>query len=520
MALSSQNEISRQTAKTLAAIDIGSSLIRMVLAQILPNGRLEIIERLQRAAPLGHDTFRYGRLRREAMRAAVLILRDYQDILRTYSVQELSVVATSAVREAENADIFLDRVLVATGLQVEIIPASEQSRLTVAAIRHSIGQAQLARRNSVVAEVGGGSTVLNLLRSGEIAASQNLPLGAIRLLESLSTNQESGEMAQRLIRDQAMSTLSTVQSLLPLKRIQTFYAVGADARWAADLVGRSAGIEDLRTIRKTDMKKLITRHSRKTADELAKTYGLTFADAETLIPALIVYEVLLDATRASEMYVSNVSMRDGLLLDLARRVSGDQDESVINEVVRSAVVVAEKYCVDLKHANQVKDLAGRLFDELEPEHQLSTRYRLLLQLAALLHEAGSFVSSRAHHKHSYYLIANSEIWGLTQEELAVVALVARYHRKSRPKPSHLEYMRLPRDQRILVNKLAALLRVADALDISHTRHIGDLECKVDNDGLVIVAKPTADITLERKSLAAKKDMFEDVFGLRVRIEVE
>ena len=170
------------------------------------------------------------------------------------------------------------------------------------------------------------------------------------------------------------------------------------------------------------------------------------------------------------MIVSHVSMRDGLLLELARAVTGQEDRSLLEGVIHSAMAIAAEI-PRRPGARPAGRRAGRaLFDELAAEHGLGPRQRLVLQVAGLLHEIGGFVSNRSHHKHSYYLIANSEIFGLNREEILLAAHVARYHRRSGPKPSHQEYMSLPREARVTVNKLAALLRVADALARGHIRH--------------------------------------------------
>ncbi len=166
----------------------------------------------------------------------------------------------------------------------------------------------------------------------------------------------------------------------------------------------------------------------------------------------------------------------------------------------------------------VADIAVRLFDELHAEHGLGPRHRLLLEVAGLLHEVGGFVSSRSHHKHSGYLIANSEIFGLNRDEIAVVAQVARYHRRSGPKPSHAEYVALARETRVTVNKLAALLRVADALARGHVRHARDLRFDRQGDDLVVAIPGVADVLLEERAIAGKGDLFEDIFGMKVRLE--
>jgi exopolyphosphatase/guanosine-5'-triphosphate,3'-diphosphate pyrophosphatase len=253
-------------------------------------------------------------------------------------------------------------------------------------------------------------------------------------------------------------------------------------------------------------------------EELAATYGMPFADAETLVPALLVYQALLRATRSEKMIVSDVTMRDGLLLDLPRYVTGVEDPGLTESIIFSARNIGAKYLYDAKHAEHVARISLRLFDEFQKEHGLTPRHRLLLHVAAVLHEVGKFVGNRSHHKHSWYLISNAEILGLRREDIAIVAVVARYHRRSTPKLSHPEYMALPREQRMVVNKLAAVLRVADALDRGHWSQVSSFQVERRDQDLVILAKGAGDLTLERRALADKQDLFEDIFGMRIRIE--
>jgi exopolyphosphatase/guanosine-5'-triphosphate,3'-diphosphate pyrophosphatase len=343
-------------------------------------------------------------------------------------------------------------------------------------------------------------------------------MGSIRLQEVLSTSIESADRAAGMIRHQVAGVMSTMRKLLPLKQIKTIYAIGGDLRWAADRVGKPTSSENLRRVSARDLDKLIDVSRRYTVDKLAKKYGLPFNDAETLIPALLIFQVLLHSTNANEILVCNVSMRDGLLLDLAQIALGKKEESAYGDVIRSTLSMAKKYHVDLKHALYTRVLSMRFFDELLGEHSLDKQYRLVLEVAALLHEIGTFVSSRSHHKHSFYLIASSEIPGLTQEQLKLVSHVARYHRRSRPKSTHAEYMALSRESRMIINKLAAILRVADSLDASRIQHVKDFDFKLDDVGLVISVPTTADLSLEEHTLAMKSDLFEDIYGLQIRLE--
>lgn len=506
-------------AQTVAAIDVGSNAIRMVIAEVLPEGRIEVLERLRRAVRLGQDTFRRGRLGGQSMRAAVAVFRDFQQLMQLYSVETVRAVATSAVREAGNADTFLDRVFMATGLQVEVIDTSEESRLMVSAVRRAVGNALgVGRDQTLLAEVGGGSTLLTVLHDGEIAASQSLPLGSIRLQEVFATSQETPQRSAELLRQHVANELAAISGSLPLAEVESFVAVGPDARFAAGEIGKSSASADLVTADRAAFDKLVRRCEPQATEELSRRHGLPFADAETIKPALLVHQTLLHKTRAQEMIVSDVSIRDGLLLELAREVTGQEDEDLVSGAIHSATAIAEKFHVDLSHARQVTELAVRLFDQLQADHALAARYRLLLQVAGLLHEIGSVVSGRAHHKHSYYLISNSEIFGLSRDETMIVAHIARYHRRAAPKPSHVEYMSLPRRTRVVINKLAALLRMADALDRGHLPEVSQLGLRREGDELIVCVPGGADLLLERRALDAKGDLFEDIYALKVRLE--
>ena len=504
--------------KTVGVVDIGSNSLRLVVAQLLADGRTEILERARQPVRLGHDTFVTGRLSQATMRAALSVLRDYKRMLDEYQVDFVRAVATSAVREASNRDAFLDRAARTVGLDLDIIEPIEQSRLIVSAVRESFGGLLGSKRQrTVLTEVGGGSTLLTVLRGGEIAASQSHNLGSIRMQELLATTGEPPVRAAHLLRQHIATMVKPACKSLRLSLVKTFLAIGGDARFAVEQSGQSHDAL-VQSIHRDDLKALVEKCIPQRPEELAKEYGLSFSDAETLVPALLVYQALLEATSAEKMLVSQVSMRDGVLLDLPRYISGEEDPELRKSIILSAKTIGAKYQVDAQHAEHVTDLALRLFDELQAEHGLTPRCRLLLEVAGLLHEVGKFVSNRSHHKHSQYLISNAEILGLRRWDIAIVSQVARYHRRSVPKSSHLEYTALPREDRMIIDKLAAILRVADALDKGHWRQVHNFEVERQEQDLVIHVKNASDLTLERRALAVKNDLFLDIFGIRVRLE--
>jgi len=374
------------------------------------------------------------------------------------------------------------------------------------------------RSKALIADVGGGSALLAILQQGEILSSGSYQLGSIRLQEVLSTAKETPSLAAELLRHQIGNVLAAIKSSLPLRQVRTFIAVGGDVRFAAGQIGTPAKAAGLTAIDSRQFDIFVARCENHSAEELARMYQIPFADAETLVPALLAYQALLHQTLANTILVPNVSMRDGILLDMARILRGEEDAELYSSVIQSARAIGEKYKVLPEHAFHVADLAVKLFDQLQRDHGLTARHRLLLRVSAILHEVGGFVSSRAHHKHSYYLIVNSEIFGLRREESQVVALVARYHRRGVPEPAHQEYMTLPRESRVIVSKLAALLRVADALDRGHAQQIRDIEFERRPDEFIIYVRGVPDLAMERRALASKADLFEDIYGMKVRLE--
>jgi len=516
----SSPEAEKGAPKPLAVIDIGANSVRMVVAQVGADRRIEVLERTQRAVRLGHDTFVTGRLSQRAMSAAIAILRDYKKLFTTYGVESVRAVATSAVREAANGDAFVDRVAMAVDLDLEVLDPAEESRLTVSAVRQAVRDAlDVNRGRALLVDVGGGSTLLTMLEGGVIAASGSYALGSIRLREHLAAAGEPPDRSADLLRHQIANVAEAIKRSMPLDKVASFVAMGDDAQFAARHAGEPVpSAEGVHTVGRKAFDRLVADCTRHPAERLSRKYALPFANAERLAPALLIYQALLHATPVDPMIVCHVSMRDGLLLDMSRRVAGEEDPELAENVVRSARSIGEKYRYDERHAEHVAGLAVRLFDALGKEHGLTPRHRLLLRVAGLLHEVGGFVSNRAHHKHSYYLIANSEIFGLRREEVQVVAEVARYHRRASPKPTHLEYLTLPREDRIAVNKLAALLRVADALDRGHAQQVRDVRIETRPGELVLYVQGVADLALERRGIVEKGDMFEDTYGLKVRLE--
>jgi exopolyphosphatase/guanosine-5'-triphosphate,3'-diphosphate pyrophosphatase len=503
--------------ETVAVIDVGASAVRLVVAEVRPDTRPLVVEEVSRGVLLGKDTFTSGRIGAASLEAALKALEGFRSLMDGYGVARYRAIATSAVREAANADTFLDRVQLRTGLQVEIIDGSEESRLTYLAVRDRMhDHPALAAGHTLLVEVGGGSADITLLQGERPTHSGVYALGSVRMRQGLG--QWLGEHDQRV----AMMTrhigniVSDIHRDMPLRSAQYMIALGQDVRFVAqELV--EAPESAFREVPRDAFIEFCGRAEKLDEDALVDRYGLSPVDAETLVPALLVHRALLVETAARAIIVPDASLRAGLLVDLVGRGPGDDLADFSRQVLASAESLGQKYRYDARHARVVARLATRLFDELQAEHGLPRRDRLLLEVAALLHDIGLFVGMRAHHKHAQYVLQASEIFGLSADDREVIGNVARYHRRGLPQKSHLPYMALDRQDRVRVNKLAALLRVANALDSEHLDKVRDVRIVREDANWVLLLDGNGDLTMERLAAAARADLFTDVFGSKLAV---
>jgi exopolyphosphatase/guanosine-5'-triphosphate,3'-diphosphate pyrophosphatase len=252
-------------------------------------------------------------------------------------------------------------------------------------------------------------------------------------------------------------------------------------------------------------------------DALVERFRLPAVEAQTLVPAMLVYRALVAETAARRVVVADASLRMGIVLDLAEPRGRLGAADFEQQVLASADALGQKYRFDGAHGQHVAALAASLFDQLRDEHGLGDRERLLLRVASLLHDIGTYVNPRAHHKHSQYLLAHSQIFGLSDTETAIVGNIARYHRRGLPQESHLPYIELDTQDRLIVNKLAAILRLANALDAEHLGKVREVRLQRGGDVWTLELESTGDVTMEQMAAQARLDLFTETFGRQVRL---
>ena len=503
--------------RLVAVLDMGASAIKLAIAELTANKPPRIVDEASRGVLLGRDTFSLGAIRSHTIDAAITALAGFLQVMNQYGVDEVHAAATSAVREARNGEMFLDRIQARTGVVFEVINEAEESRLVFLAVRDRLKrEAAFRGARPLLAEVGGGSTSLTLLRSGQPSHSGVYALGAVRLRQQLDLRRHSQDIQIALLRRYVANVIGEIRLEIPLNRVTHFIAIGGDVRFAASQI--SGNGESERAISRDQFLAFCDEVERLDEDSVIERFRLPAVEAETLVPALLVYRALLSETAARRVVVSDASLRAGILLDATEPRGPGSAPEFEQQVLASADAVGRRYRLDREHGQHVATLAARLFDELREEHGLGDRERLLLKVASLLHDVGMYISLRAHHKHSQYILAESQIFGLSAEETAIVSNIARYHRRGTPQRTHVPYVALDRRDRLVVNKLAAILRIANALDAEHVQKVRGLRIARRGSTWVLELEGSGDLTMERLAATARADMFVETFGRQVLVQ--
>jgi exopolyphosphatase / guanosine-5'-triphosphate,3'-diphosphate pyrophosphatase len=509
------DELKRVAAapELVAVLDMGASAIRLVVSEIAPGRPIRTIEEASRGVLLGRDTFSSGAIKSGTIDSALAALESFREIIDGYDVTRVRAVATSAAREARNVDLFLDRIQRRTGITFEIIDEAEESRLVFLAVKQALGRRPALRGAwTLLTEVGGGSTSLTLLRQGEPNRSAVYALGAVRLRQQLDLHRLSHDVQLSLLKRSIANMIDEIRVDNPMRRVTYVVAIGGDVRFAASQILESDADDGVREVPRDAFLAFCDQIERLDEEQLVDRFRLPAVEAETLVPSLLVYRALLSETAARKLVVSDASLRTGALLDLVDPGGPSSAADFEKQVLASAEALGHKHRFDPEHGHHVARLAMQMFDAFQEDHGLGARDRLLLQVAALLHDIGIYISLRAHHKHSQYVLASSQIFGLSNEETAIVGNIARYHRRAPPQKSHLPYVALDRQDRVVVNKLASILRVANALDAEHLQKVTAVRVHRSERSWILEIDGAGDLTMEQLAATSRADMFKDTFG--------
>jgi exopolyphosphatase/guanosine-5'-triphosphate,3'-diphosphate pyrophosphatase len=506
----------------IAAIDVGSNAIRFYVVEPTEGSSYRVVENLREAIRLGGDVFLTGTIREENIQKAESAFRRFAQLLKTHSVKTVRAVATCAIREAGNGDLALDRLEHASGIRVEVITGDEEAYLITLAVGKRI---PLKKQNALIVDLGGGSVEISFVENGKITTTESHNFGAVRLLDILSSAGEELAQDGAFLKEYMELVSRKLSRRLGVRKAPLLIATGGNIEAVAQIPDVQAephpDYPETVGIKPSNLRRLMEEIAGMTVKTRMEKFGLREDRADVILPACYVYHKIAEINGSEEILVPRVSLKDGIVLDLLRQEKdGERSGDIREQVLVSCRQLAARYRVDLPHAEKVASLACRIFDQTEEIHQLGAKTRILLEAAALLHDIGYFISMQKHHKHSYYVIANSEIVGLSPADRLLVAHIARYHRKSPPRTDHAEFEGLPKRDRATVRGLAGILRIADALDKEHADAIEEISCKTGNGHLVIQARGKTSGRLEGWGMKKNSELFRDTFGIDVRLKVD
>ncbi|MBX3357781.1 MAG: CHAD domain-containing protein [Phycisphaeraceae bacterium] len=528
----------------IAAIDVGTNSIRLIIAEAAPDGSYRVLDDEKEIARLGRGIDATGRLDDRAMMDAAVAITRMRTIADGYGVAALRVVGTAAVREASNRDEFLDRVRSQAGVELQVVGAEEEARLAYLSASNAV---DLSAARSAVVDIGGGSTEVILSAPANpgsvIERIYTIPQGAVRLTERFGGPEQCAgprfDEMRKAVRKDLDRHIGSPQ-FLPLMLIGTggtittlaSMVLHANLGPAAD--GLFAGSVQGHEVRRFEVRHLLDNLRKTPLRERARTPGLSADRADIIVAGLTIVDCVMRHLEIDVIKAHEGGIRDGLLLTMVQdafphgtdtadaRDSGGRHADP-RDPLRSVRRFARACGYEHRHCTHVARLALQIFDQLAAvgdghASDLSPRHRVLLEAAALVHDVGYLINYARHHKHSYHLIVHADLPGFSAREVEIIAHLARYHRRAEPKGRHRSFARLPKEDRRTVRALAAILRIADGLDRTHTQRVQGVRLSTSDGQAIFTVEADPEPTVDIWGAQRKCSLLTRAFGLQARFE--
>src|SRR5262245_29797533 len=420
---------------TIAAIDVGSNAIRLSIATVNGDSGYQAVYNLREAVRLGQDVFTNGIISPQPIGRMLQTFADFKQKLEEHGVNHVKAVATSALREATNREAVLKAVNKATGLEISVIGAEEEARLIHLAVKATVN---LKNKVALLVDIGGGSVEVGLADDTTVRCTESYAMGSVRLLKIL--DEKAGEERfNQLVTEYVDATQRRLQQEIGDQKIDICIGTGGSIESLGELRKELFEKNSNQKITVEELKALVKKLRAMTFEQRIQDLRLRPDRADVIVPAAIVLQKIVQQAGVDEVAIPGIGLKDGVLRELVSQIQDREKRFYRDQVIESARRLGKKYFFDEKHANTVAKLAVQIFDQTKPFHELDAEGRLILEVAALLHDVGHYVNVANHHKHTFYLIQSSAIIGLSQLQMDLVANVARYHRKSPPKLLHKPY---------------------------------------------------------------------------------
>ncbi len=489
-------------SRILGAIDVGTNAVRLELALPLPDGSFDLVHSERDPVRPGEGVFLTGRMPREVEARLVATLRRYAALCRRHGAR-VRAVATSAVREAKNGPDVVARVRASAGLDLEVISGKEEARL----IALGVLRGQPPRARNLVVDIGGGSTEIAVAVGEHPTVLHSVAIGSVRLTETFDSTGRVPRKRLALMRSFAAEAFqrSLPRFAHPGRALGSSGTIGSIVAFAAE-GGR-------RVVTRKRIRRAVDDLAAMSLDERRRAFDAR--RGEIVVAGAVVLEALMDTLRLESIASVDTGLRQGLLVDMLERERRAAPDPSTGEAARA---LGRRFGFDEAHADKVASIALSLFDDLAGLHGLPASARPILEAAALLHDVGSAVSYSKHHKHTFYLVANGDIPGFSDRERQLVALVARYHRRSPPDRDRPDLAPLPPAEFRMVRKLATLLRLADSCDRSHHQAVRGVRASLSGGAVRLALRARGPIELEVWDADREGPLFRKVFGRRLELQ--
>jgi len=500
--------------RRVAAIDIGTNSIHMIVAELRKRD-YRVVDKEKEMVQLGLGSLDGAPLANDAMQRAIGALVKMVEVARGWDVKEIIAVATSAVREAPNRREFIKRARDEAGIRVRVISGEEEADYIYRAVRSAV---DLDGSTALCVDVGGGSVEFIVGTSSEIYFTASEPLGALRLAQRFRLDDRPASPDVNACREFVAQHLRRIDKRI--RPIGVDYAIGTSGTIQALATlaarGEQQSTSALRTLKREAVEELVRTMSAMSAKDRVEKLGLDEKRARNIVAGALVVCEVLSMLDVGSLLACPVAIREGIIESVrSEKQKPNHEASSLRR--KSVLKLVDRSAVDRRHAQHVARLARRIFNQTRDLHRLGNESGEMLEHAAMLHESGMHVSDRGYHKHTYYLIRHADLRGFTEDQLLVVANVARYHRKSPPADGHENLAELTDEQRETVEKLAAILRIAEGLDRSHRQSVRDIAVR-SNGNVKFVVRARSDAAMEIASAAKRAKYFAGLFAKKVRFE--
>lgn len=499
----------------LAAIDVGSNAMRLAIASADDEGRLHIVQTDREAVRLGTDVFSKGEISDARLVEAMNAFLKFRKLINQHKVGFVRAVGTSALREARNRDHCISQIAKATDITIEPIGGEEEAQLVFLAVSKNVN---LDGKVALLVDIGGGSVEVSLATGGGIVATESFATGAVRLLQMFEQKKRGERVFRKLVREYLNASEGLLRREIGERKVDLCIATGGNVESLGDLRVVLCDGKDDTSATTDELASILEELQSRSYQGRIKDFGLRPDRADVIIPAAVVLQNIAKEAHVNQILIPRVGVREGLLIEMTEKPNTSAEPAHGTQTIVSAKLLGRKYDYEAQHALTVARFAVELFDSTKKLHKLGYRERTLLEVAALLHDIGYYISITDHHKHTSYLINAAQIIGLDDAEKAIVANVARYHRRSLPKPTHTGYMELTRIQRQTVAKLAGILRLAEALDREHANKVERFKLIMRKNRMVMKLKGQGDLLLEKWALDHNSRLFEEAYKREIVIE--